>query len=195
MISAALRYWNSLEVSQVRTRCLPPRLLPHITPGSTVLDVGAGNGHMARLMLHQGGAASVTGVDVIAYPETEIPITLFDGQHLPYPDNSFDLVTLIDVLHHSTTPQNLLAEAQRVSRGRILIKDHYWNSRLDRWLLCISDYLGNKANNVALPYAFLRMDQWADLFVSLSLIPLTTDQFHYAPQDRSKQVIFLLEVQ
>jgi SAM-dependent methyltransferase len=193
MISALLRYWNSLKISQARQRCLPQQLTPHIQPGSTVLDVGAGDGKMALHMLHDGGAASVIGVDVIAYPKTHIPITLFDGHHLPYPDASFDLVTLVDVLHHSPTPQALLAEAARVSRGRILVKDHYWITRLDHWILQLSDYLGNKANNVALPYTFLRMDQWSTLFSTLSLTPLSTHQFHYSRQDRSKQVIFLLE--
>jgi ubiquinone/menaquinone biosynthesis C-methylase UbiE len=192
MISALLRYWNSLEVSQVRKRCLPGRLMPHVPKGSAVLDVGSGNGYIASCMVQGGGAASVVGLDVLLHPNPLIPVIKFDGERLPYDDNAFDMVTLIDVLHHSDHPERLLKEAARVARHRVLVKDHYWVTRFDRWLLHFSDYLGNKPYNISLPYNFLHMDQWAALFDDLALTALSTEQFCYAPQDRSKQVIFVL---
>lgn len=193
MISALLRYWNTLGISQVRARRLPPRLAPHVPKGGSVLDVGSGNGYIASRLLHEGGAASVRGVDVLPCSTPLVPLATFDGEHLPYDDKAFDLVTLIDVLHHTNHPGTLLAEALRVSRGRVLIKDHYWNTKPDRWILSVSDYLGNKPYGVALPYNFLRMEQWAALFKNLSVTVVFTEQFRYAAYDRSKQVIFIVE--
>lgn len=193
MISALIRRWNTLEIAQLRTRQLPHHLERHFPRGSDVLDIGSGNGEISRRLLTMGCAASIHGVDVLAHPDPLIPTVQFDGEHLPYEDASFDLVTLLDVLHHTRHPERLLAEAARVSRGRVLIKDHYWATRLDRWILMLSDYLGNKPYGVSLPYAFLRMEQWERMFSDLALNILSTEQFRYASYDWSKQVVFVVE--
>ena len=188
-----LNLWNSLELSQIRSRRLPARLLPHVPEGGSVLDVGSGDGYIASRFLHEGGAASVQGVDVLLRQDPHIPTRAFDGERLPFDDGTFDLVTLIDVLHHCERPEKLVEEAGRVSRHRIVIKDHYWVSHLDRWILCFSDYVGNKPYGVSLPYNFLRMEQWAELFDKLGLAVVSTQRFHYAWYDRSKQVVFDVE--
>lgn len=193
MLSALLRYWNSLEVSQVRRRRLPGRLIPHVPAGASILDVGSGDGHIASRLLHDGGAAAIQGVDVLLHPAPAIPIVAFDGERLPHPDGAFDMVTLVDVLHHTDHPERLLAEALRVSRGPVLIKDHYWITRLDRWVLYVADYLGNKPYGVSLPYNFLRLEQWATLFERLAVRVVASERFVYAPYDRSRQVIFVVE--
>lgn len=193
MISSLLTRWNSCPAAQVRARRLPSFLAPHIPKGGHVLDIGSGNGHIASRMGADGGAASVCGVDVLLQPDPQIPTTAFDGEHLPHADNTFDLVTLIDVLHHTKHPERLLAEAVRVSRCRVLIKDHDWVTALDRWILALSDYIGNKPYGVALPYTFLRMEDWAALFDRLALKAVATEQFRYAPYDLSRQVVFVVE--
>lgn len=181
-----------LAVSQVRSRRLPSLLVPYVPAGGTVLDVGSGDGYIASRLLHEAGAASVSGVDVLPQSKPHIPVAVFDGEHLPYEDGAFDLVTLIDVLHHTEQPGRLLAEAARVSKGPVLVKDHYWVTPLDRWILALADYLGNKPQGVALPYNFLRMEQWSALFHEVSLTAVSTEQFLYASYDRAKQVVFLL---
>lgn len=193
MMSSLLKRWNALPVAQARARRLPSFLAPHIPRGGHVLDVGSGNGFIASRMLAEGGAASVRGVDVLLHPAPLIPTTAFDGDHLPYEDGAFDLVTLIDVLHHTRHPDRLLAEALRVSRHRVLIKDHDWVTPLDRWVLSLADYLGNKPHGVALPYTFLRMEDWTALFDRLNLRAVATERFRYAPYDFSRQVVFVVE--
>lgn len=167
--------------------------MPHVPAGASVLDVGSGDGHIARRLLLESGAASIQGVDVLLHPAPAIPTVSFDGERLPHPDDAFDLVTLVDVLHHTDHPERLLREALRVSRGRVLIKDHYWVSRLDRWVLHVADYLGNKPYGVSLPYNFLRLEEWATLFERLAVRVISSERFIYAPYDRSRQVIFVVE--
>ena len=193
MMSNLLKRWNDMPMAQIRARRLPSFLAPHIPVGATILDVGSGDGRIAVSIMTEGGAASVQGVDVLLQDSPQIPTTSFDGEHLPFADGAFDLVTLIDVLHHTHHPERLLAEAVRVSRGKILIKDHDWVTWLDRWVLALSDYLGNKAYGVALPYNFLRQEDWTALFADLSLRKVTSEHFRYAPYDFSRQVIFVVE--
>ena len=60
---------------------------------------------------------------MLVRPETHVPVTPFDGEHLPFADGSFDAVILVDVLHHASDPLALMREALRVSRGLLVVKD------------------------------------------------------------------------
>jgi demethylmenaquinone methyltransferase / 2-methoxy-6-polyprenyl-1,4-benzoquinol methylase len=72
-------------------------------PAATVLDLCCGTGDMALALRNQGSDARITGADFShamltrAYAKTraESPITWIeaDALHLPFDDNSFDLVT------------------------------------------------------------------------------------------------------
>ena len=188
-----LRRWDRFASAQSRLRYLPPRLLAHLSDHQRVLDVGAGDGQIAQALMRGRPGLSVTGVDIGVRPGAAIPMLAYDGRRLPFADRSFDLVLLVDMLHHAEDPTAVLIEASRVARRRILIKDHYWESRWDRWLLTVSDYLGNQAYGVPLPYAFLRMEQWHALFRASGLNILSTEQFRFSALDRCKQVVFLVE--
>ena len=56
----------------------------------------------------------------------------FDGRHIPFSNQEFDVALLCDVLHHDlNNAEQLLSEAARVARF-IIIKDHFeygWYSR------------------------------------------------------------------
>ncbi len=85
-----------------------------------VLDVGCGNGYLAKL-LTDTKKARVTCVDVDDFNQTDLPTVIFDGLNLPFKDREFDIVILSFVLHHSRFPEELLGEAARVCRGKILV--------------------------------------------------------------------------
>ena len=82
-------------------------------------------------------------------------MTLFDGKTIPFEDNSFDLVMFVDVLHHAEDPASLLAEAARVSRKYLLLKDHVRTGLVGKWTLRLMDWFGNAQHNVVLPYNYL----------------------------------------
>jgi 2-polyprenyl-3-methyl-5-hydroxy-6-metoxy-1,4-benzoquinol methylase len=88
--------------------------------GSKVLDIGCGNGYLAELIA-KNKKAQVICVDVDDFNQTNIPTILFDGVNLPFADRRFDVVILSFVLHHSEFQQELLSEAARVCRGKIII--------------------------------------------------------------------------
>src|SRR5947209_1087109 len=91
--------------------------------GRTVLDVGCGAGvDLARFA--RGGAA-VTGVDLAAsaidlaranFEQQGLAgaFQVADGERLPFPDNSFDLVYAHGVVQYTADPQRLVEECRRV---------------------------------------------------------------------------------
>lgn len=98
--------------------------------GARVLDVAAGPGNVARELLARG-ARDVTALDLSYNMLAEgarqgLPDVLWvngDGQHLPFPDASFDAVTISFGLRNIPDPQRALAEFARVLRpgGRVVV--------------------------------------------------------------------------
>lgn len=102
-------------------------LLPLLPAGSSIIDIGCGNGGLSKLLLDKG--YRVQGADIIDnsyYPEVA-PI-VFDGSKLPVKDKSFDAALLITVLHHTNHHKRLLLEAKRVAKRVVVMEDVYSHS-------------------------------------------------------------------
>jgi SAM-dependent methyltransferase len=134
------------------------RLLPR---GVTVLDVGCGDGRVARSLLERRPDLLIAGVDVRVRDDSGIAVTEFDGKTLPFAAEAWDAVLLCDVLHHAASPVDLLAEAARVARSRVVIKDHLVQGILARPTLRLMDFLGNAPHGVASPGNYFTPDQWS----------------------------------
>lgn len=140
-------------------------------PSASVLDVGCGSGEVLAemLRLRPDLAAEARGIDVLIRPDTVFPIAHFDGQSIPYPDKSFDVLMFIDVLHHTEDPVVLLKEAQRVARLQVIIKDHVNENPIDHATLRFMDWVGNARHGVSLPYNYLSRAEWDSAFSASSL--------------------------
>jgi len=83
--------------------------------GSRVLELGGGCGYQAKLIAECG--VSVESIDVSPCAnESYYPVRLYDGKHIPFPDESFDIVFSSNVLEHIPDLQHMLAELHRVMR-------------------------------------------------------------------------------
>jgi len=148
-------------------------LLGSVIPvGASVLDVGAGDGSLDRQLLESRPDLRITGIDVLARPRTLIPVVPFDGQSIPFPDRSFDIVMFVDVLHHASNPDQLIKEACRVG-GSVIIKDHLRDGVLSGPTLRLMDFIGNARFGVALPYSYWSRQQWNDMLLEARLTPCT----------------------
>jgi SAM-dependent methyltransferase len=172
------------------------RLLP---PAGRVLDVGCGTGRIARLLAARNPQLRIEGLDVLAQPRAEIPVTVFDGARIPLEAGTVDAVILVDVLHHTEQQAQLVREALRVSRGPVVIKDHLCETRWDRAILAFMDWVGNRSLGIASVYRYRSREQWRCLFGQVGVglyetIPVTgLYPFPFSLVfERNKQVIFRL---
>src|SRR5438034_791428 len=105
---------------------------PALRPGDGVLDIGCGDGWV---LAELAGEHEVMGVDIVDLRKVELPrFALYDGQHVPCADSSFDVVLLTFVLHHvpNELKPALVAEARRVSRRNVVVLEDTPRTALDR---------------------------------------------------------------
>jgi len=140
-----------------------------LPPNATDLDVGCGDGSIATLIMELRPDVRITGVDVFVRPHTKMKIEKFDGEHLPFPDKSFDAVSFVDVLHHTQDPEILLREARRVARTVVVLKDHCNDGFLGDTTLRVMDWVGNAAHGIVLPYNYWPKARWHDCFARIGL--------------------------
>ena len=152
-----------------RVRVLTHQIQGLLPKEGHFLDIGAGDGQMARRLAEGRRALRIEGIDPLVRPDTAIPVTEFDGLTIPFPDQSFDGAILIDVLHHAEDPARLLAEAARVSRDFIILKDHVVQGLAARSTLRFMDDAHNRRFGVALPYNYLDPGGWGELLKSCRL--------------------------
>lgn len=165
----ALEAGHGRFVHPFRVRVLADHAARLIPGDSTVLDVGTGDGRLAAAIAERRPDLRIEGLDVLVRDETFIPVSSFDGRLLPNPDDSVDVVTFFDVLHHTEDPAALLREAMRVARSCIVLKDHLCNGGLDRLTLRFMDHVGNKRHGVQLPYNYWSERQWSATIEDLRL--------------------------
>lgn len=198
--NSLLSFLNEKLLFPMRRGHLTRRLSLYLNDSSNILDLGASDGRLAsnlwRKQASRGKAVKFTGCDVHVQPASFIPIEKYDGYRLPFDDNSFDCVLIVDVLHHTQTPLEILKEASRVSSKYILIKDHYYRGAKDFSRLSFADYIGNQPYGISLPYKFLKCREWLDMIQNscgLSIIDFETFRYNFI--DPCNHVLFKIDVQ
>ncbi len=121
-----VRRWDELVIDE-----LTPRIR-----SLDLLDVGCATGRLL-IALGEAGAENVNGLDLaprilevarrkLGSRGIAADLRAADVEdRIPWPDDSFDVVTLSGVFHHLTRPREALHEISRVVRkeGRLLIVD------------------------------------------------------------------------
>jgi SAM-dependent methyltransferase len=161
--------WHQSLVFGRRARVLTKLLAERIPQGANVLDIGCGDGTIGNMLAQSRPDIRVEGVETSVRLGCRIPCLPFDGKRLPYPDRSFDVCLLVDVLHHIEDIKNLLQETVRVSGSLLLIKDHVSESLIDHATLRFMDWVGNRHHGVPLPYNYQSRSSWGDLFSAVHL--------------------------
>src|SRR5690606_13540211 len=95
------------------------RIARDIPAGARILEIGSGAGWQAKQLASYGH--EVEGIDVIGndinydYRDVRVwDVKIYDGRHIPFPDNHFDVVFSSNVLEHIPHVKALQPEIQRV---------------------------------------------------------------------------------
>jgi SAM-dependent methyltransferase len=159
---------HALFVGQRRARVLAERLSQLLPSRASVLDLGCGDGRVAQRLCQLRPDLDLRGMDVQQRPAAAISVARFDGRNIPLGAGALDFVLLCDVLHHTRDLAGLLAEARRVARRGVVVKDHVAESRFDHALLALMDAAGNPAS-VAQPHHYLSEAEWRLLWERVGL--------------------------
>lgn len=109
------------------------RILKHINQDTELLDLGAGAGILPQ-MNFKGMVKRVVGIDLdprVVYNPYLDEGKITNGEDIPYPENSFDVVCCDNVFEHLAKPKTVFDEVARVLRpGGVFIfktpnKFHY----------------------------------------------------------------------
>jgi SAM-dependent methyltransferase len=152
-----------------RVRILSEQLAPLFPLGSRVLDVGCGDGILASALMELRPDLALEGIDVLVRDGAKIAVREFNGLHIPFPDKSFDIVLLVDVIHHADDGRGLLAEASRVARQGVVVKDHLNDAWLAQSTLAFMDRVGNARHGVALPFHYWGKRTWDEVIQAVGL--------------------------
>ncbi|MTI20812.1 class I SAM-dependent methyltransferase [Fulvivirga sp. RKSG066] len=129
--------------------------MPDLPESISCLDVGCGDLKLSGNIINHLPKTEWYGIDVFEPKDKSDPkwkrFKFFDGKHIPFDDNQFDIVLFSDVLHHADEDvPKLLQEAKRVSKY-IIIKDHFEYGFVSRQFLRLMDFIGNWGYDVNIP--------------------------------------------
>lgn len=115
------------------------QVLPDDVRPDRWIDVGCGGGWIIEALEPHLGPDETVGIDISATRLREAnrrnPDAHFvrcPAENIPYPDDSFDLITCLDVIEHVPEPEALLAEIGRLS-SRLIIKFPIEDTLFDRF--------------------------------------------------------------
>ncbi|BAY58343.1 hypothetical protein NIES2135_52160 [Leptolyngbya boryana NIES-2135] len=142
-----------------------------LAPTEKVLDVACGTGEFEQLILTEHSEQNMVGVDISekmlaiaqqklqAYPN--VTLSLASAEHLPFADQSFDVIVSASAFHYFENPAIALAEMKRVLKpnGKIMILDwckDYLLCRICDLILKVTDPAHQQCYTQAELHGFLK---------------------------------------
>jgi ubiquinone/menaquinone biosynthesis C-methylase UbiE len=179
-------------------------LIPYLTPGRQVLDIGCGPGTITTDLAQRVTSGNVVGIDNDPAPLGEaraeaqrhgvhnISFAVADVYHLDFADGTFDVVHAHQVLQHLADPVAAFREMRRVCKdaGVVAARDadyaamtwHPPQAALDRWL---DLYRRIARSNRAEPDAGRRLLSWARAAGFSEITSSATAWCYATPEERT----------
>ena len=146
----------------------------NLSPGSKILDIGAGPGLYHEPLTARGH--EVVLLDVKKFDSCPYPILLYDGKKIPLDDKSIDVSLLITVLHHTPNPEAILKEAKRVSRQRVIVIEDVYDGKGGEMLTKLRDATLN-LEFFGHPMNFRSYRRWKNIFERLGFSLIAEKDF------------------
>lgn len=157
--------WHSKNIYGSRLDRLIPAISDLAGRADRMLDVGCGDGTLAKAIAQRVGAKELFGIDVLLRPNRIIDVREYDGKVIPFESGQFDLITVNDVLHHADDPGQVVREMLRVlaPKGVLVIKDHFRLGPVSNSVLWAMDVVGNFSPGVLVRGHYLSPTEWVDV--------------------------------
>jgi len=169
-------------------------LLEFIQPGDTVLDCGCGDMTVAR-SISERSSVDIVGIDIVSPNRTNTKMCICDGKSLCFSDDSFNVVILSFVLHHTQYKQKVLKECLRVTKRRLIILEDIYRSQVELLALKISDWIGNRpfSSEMSIPFNFDSTHGWLALFREIGASTTSFESIRPLPWLPTRQRMFAIE--
>lgn len=169
-----------------------------------VLEVGAGDGSILKYLSDQNFAPEYHAVEISESGVESIKsrkidnlksVQVFDGYHLPFADNSFDLIILSHVLEHVEHERLLLRELKRVAEYCVIEVPRDYKVGVDKK---IKHFLAYGHINMYTPTSlrYLLLTEGFDIVADLtSMIEPEVTKFNtYINQKKPKSLVTDLKI-
>lgn len=155
---------RAAEIDKIVTHLRPPR--------ARLLEIGAGTGRQAQALVERG--FSVEAIEILEsnYSGDRLfPITNYDGRHIPFPNQSFDIVFSSNVLEHVPDLVQMHSEIRRVLRSGgyavHVLPTHAWRfwTTLSAFPTAFQ-YIGTLKSQLVprMPFNLSEMRRWASIW-------------------------------
>lgn len=150
----------------LRAKVKVDRIAGYLPENQPILEVGCGNGAVAYSLERLN--YNVTTLDIRNKSFfKEIEPVLADGISIPFPDNHFDTVQLLTMLHHTPDPELIIREAARVGKRLVIMEDIYKN-KFQQYLTYFTDSIVN-LEFFGHPHTNKKDEEWRELFKNCGL--------------------------
>lgn len=162
-----------------------------ISKKDRILDIGAGRGYTTKILKNKGIDAVASDIDnFLRFDDLEF---VKSNKLKNIKSKSFTKSILIFVLHHCRNPEQVLKEAKRLTKNKIIIFEEYYTNPLEKLILKINDNLFNLNFSINMPYNFKSLEEWDNIFKKLGLKKVYEKRkilFFPVP---ARKVLFVLE--
>jgi cyclopropane fatty-acyl-phospholipid synthase-like methyltransferase len=105
---------NPIHVKNIREYELQ-LIIPFLKNKGKLLEIGSGAGWQARILANIGFEVTAIELqDSICNRKMEYPVVCYDGFHMPFRENTFDVIFSSNVLEHISHIEHFQSEVQRV---------------------------------------------------------------------------------
>lgn len=189
---------NAMQIlapaARYRAHRIARSLAEFILPGQSVLDCGGGSMLVAK-ELESLAKVRVFGTDVIPLGQSHPRFCLCMGDRLAFRSGSFDSVCLISVLHHTKNPVEVVDEALRVARSRVIIHEDVFKNEFELSLLKHFDKASNDfiSTEMSHPGNFKSEAEWRSIFTGLGVTLTAVRRVRPMPGRPSRHRLFVLD--
>lgn len=156
-----------------RVQGILQEIMPHLCSGDRILDVGCGRGIIGHAIMNSPFCPpqlEITGLERERRGRELTPVKYYDGRRIPYADDDFDVVLLVDVLHHEDNPHRLIRECARVAQRVLIIKDHKKDGFFAQQRIALLDWASNMPYGVRCLFRYNTGGDWRSWYERHGLI-------------------------